>query len=133
MKVSVLLTTYNHEKYIAQAIDSALTQETNFDYEIVIIEDCSTDGTRDIVISYQKRYPEKIRLVLAEKNECDNTAFAAAFQASPARYIALLDGDDYWTSPHKLQRQAEFLDAHSECVLCFHKVAVVYQDGSAAD
>ncbi len=129
-KVSVLLVTYNHEKYIAQAIESVLMQRVNFDYEIVIIEDCSTDSTRDIVVDFQKRYPDRIRLVLAEKNKCTNEDFAAAFQASPSQYIAWLDGDDYWTSPHKLQRQADFLDAHPECAICFHNVVAFYEDGS---
>src|ERR687898_2899816 len=68
MKVSVLLTTYNHEKWIAQAIESTLMQQTNFDYEVVIMEDRSTDSTRDIVVDFQRRYPDRIRLILSEKN-----------------------------------------------------------------
>jgi glycosyltransferase involved in cell wall biosynthesis len=121
-KVSVLLTTYNHEKWIAQAIESALMQQTNFDYEVVIMEDCSTDSTRDIVIDYQRRNPDKIRLVLSEKNKCDNTNFMMAWQTSPSQYVAILDGDDFWTSAHKLQKQADYLDAHPGLALCFHNV-----------
>lgn len=130
MKVSVLLVTYNHERFIVQAIESVLMQVTDFEYEMVIIEDCSTDSTRDIVIDYQKRHPGKIRLMLAEENKCDNRAFAAALQASPSQYIAFLDGDDYWTSPHKLQKQVDFLDSHPECAMCFHNVTVFHEDGS---
>jgi len=127
MEVSVLVTTYNHEKYIAQALDSVLMQETDFDYEIVILEDCSTDATREIVLAYQKRHPDKIRLRLATQNECSNKPFVEGFQAAPSPYIAMLDADDYWTSPKKLQKQVEFLDAHPECALCFHNALRIYE------
>ncbi len=127
MKVSVLVVTYNHENYIVQAIDSILAQEVNFDYEILIIEDCSTDRTRSIVLDLQAKYPERIRLSLAEQNECSNKRFATEFLASPAEYVATLDGDDYWTSPHKLQKQVDFLDAHPECAICFHSIQVFFE------
>jgi glycosyltransferase involved in cell wall biosynthesis len=130
MKVAVLVLTYNHENYIAQAIESVLNQETRFKYEIVIIEDCSTDSTRDIVIDYRKRYPGRIRLVLAEKNRNDNVAWARELIGSQSKYVALLDGDDYWTSPHKLQKQADYLDRHPECTICCHNVFAFYVDGS---
>src|SRR5919199_5418784 len=130
LKVSVLLKTYNHEKWIAQAVESTLVQKTNFAYEVVIMEDCSTDSTRDIVTDLQRRYPDKIRLVLSEKNKGDHTNFIAAWQSSPSQYIAVLDGDDYWTSPHKLQRQVDFLDTHPECAMCFHNVVILYEEGS---
>jgi len=129
MKVSVLLTTYNHETYIAQAIDSVLMQETNFDFEIVIMEDCSTDRTRDIVISYQRKYPDTIRLILSKENNCDNSNLVTAWLTSSSPYVALLDGDDYWTSPLKLQKQVNFLDAHPECAICFHNVTILYEGG----
>ena len=129
-KVTVLVTTYNHEKFIAQALESVLMQRTNFSYDVVVIEDCSTDSTRRIVIDHQRAYPDKIRLVLSENNRCDNVNFCGAFLESASQYIALLDGDDYWTSAHKLQKQVDFLDAHPECALCFHNVTVFYEDGS---
>src|SRR5436190_20736806 len=130
MEVSVLLTTYNHEKYIAQALDSVLMQETDFDCEVVVLEDCSADATQDILRTYQRKYPDKIRLRLAERNQHSNKAFAEEFQASPSPYIAMLDGDDYWTSPRKLQTQVEFLRGHPECALCFHNALRIYEDGS---
>src|SRR5438094_5921795 len=132
MEVSVLLSTYNQEKYIAQALESVLMQETDFDYEIVILEDCSTDATREIVLAYQKRHPDKIRLRLAARNERSNKPFAEEFQAAAGRYIAMNDGDDYWTSPKKLQKQVEFLDAHPECALCFHNALRIYEDENRA-
>jgi len=130
MKVSVLVMTYNHASFIAQALDSVLMQEINFDYEILISEDCSTDGTREIVIDYQKKIPGKIRLLLSEQNIHSNAVVARGIHAAKGKYIALLDGDDYWTSPHKLQKQVDFLDNHSECSMCFHNAQVFYEDGS---
>ena len=125
MKASVMMITYNHEKYIAQAIESALMQQTSFPYEIVIGEDCSTDGTRDIVIDYQQRYPDKIRLLPSERNLGGRENARRTRQACRGQYVAFLDGDDYWTDPSKLQKQVDFLDDHPACALCFHNVTVV--------
>ena len=130
-KVSVSIITYNHREYIAQAIESALMQETDFEYEIVIGEDDSSDGTREIVLAYKEKYPDKIRLFLNDREDViyingkptGRRNFANNFKHTQGQYIAYLDGDDYWTSPHKLQRQADFLDAHPECTICFHDVA----------
>src|SRR5262245_48465575 len=108
MKVTVLVMTYNHAGFIAQALDSVLGQEVNFTYEVVISEDCSADGTREIVIAYQKNYPDRIRLLLSERNLHSNEIVVRGLQAAQGQYIALLDGDDYWTSAHKLQKQVEF-------------------------
>ena len=130
MKVSVVTITYNHEKYIAQAIESILMQKTNFDYEYMIGEDCSTDGTREIVINYKNKYPDKIRLFLPEKNIGGILNFVQTLKPSQGEYIALLDGDDYWTSPHKLQKQADFLDSHPECAICCHDAELIYEDRS---
>lgn len=128
MKVSVLTITYNHEKYVAQAIESVLMQEVNFDYELVIGEDCSTDKTREIVVEYQKKYPNRIRLLLNEKNMGMNRNFVQTYHACKGQYIALLEGDDYWTSPQKLQKQVDFLDKHPDFVICFHNVQIIYED-----
>jgi len=132
MKVSVLMITYNHEKFIAQAIDSALMQQVNFDYEIVIGEDCSTDKTREILVDYQKKYPDKIRLLLHEKNLGGGGLYneLVVQKACQGEYIAWLEGDDYWTSPHKLQMQVDFLEKHPDCVSCFHPYLDVYENGS---
>jgi glycosyltransferase involved in cell wall biosynthesis len=132
MEVTVLLLTYNHEKYIAQALDTVLMQETDFDYEIVIIEDCSTDATRDIVKAYHQRYPDKIRLRLSEQNRRIPGPFAEAFDAVQTPFVAILDGDDYWTSRNKLQKQVDFLRSHPECVLCFHNALRMYEDQNRA-
>src|SRR5437762_5824365 len=134
MKVTVLVTTYNHEQYIAQALDSVLMQEINCDYESIIADDCCTDRTRSIVLDFQRRNPEKSRLVLPAVNlGCHgDRIFAQAFELAQGHYVALLDGDDYWTSPTKLQKQADFLDAHPECALCFHNALRIYEDENRA-
>ncbi|MBD1918183.1 MULTISPECIES: glycosyltransferase [Cyanophyceae] len=132
MKVSVLVITYNHISFIAKALDSVLMQDVNFDYELLISEDCSTDGTREVVLAYYNRFPDKIRLLLSKKNIRSNQVVARGINAAKGQYIALLDGDDYWISPHKLQKQVDFLDRHSECAICFHNAKVVHEDSSQA-
>ncbi len=131
-KVSVLVMTYNHAEYIRHALDSVLMQEVTFAYEILISEDYSTDGTREIVIDYQQRHPDRIRLLLSEENVHNNSVVARGLAAATGEYIALLDGDDYWTSKHKLQRQVDFLESHPECSLCFHN-AIVVDETSGGD
>ena len=105
IKVSVVMLTYNHEKYIAQAIESVLMQETDFHYEIVIGEDCSTDRTREIVIEYQKKYPDKIRTLLHAKNIGGNANYRQTYSECNGDYIAFLEGDDFWIDRKKLQKQ----------------------------
>lgn len=129
MDVSIAMITYNHEEFIAKAIDSILMQNTNFDYEIVIGEDCSTDNSRNIIVEYQKKYPDKIRLLLNEKNLGAFNNAKQTFESCKGRYVAVLEGDDYWVSPDKLQKQVDFLENHPECVICFHNATVIYQDG----
>jgi len=133
MKVSVHMLTYNHEKYIAQAIESVLMQELSFDYEIVIGEDCSTDNTREIVFHYHKKHPNKIRLLLHERNIGAISNHIQVLKACHGEYIAFLEGDDYWTSPHKLQKQVDYLDVHPDHSACFHAVRWFYEDGSQED
>ncbi|CAN5820236.1 MAG: glycosyltransferase [Gemmatimonadetes bacterium] len=132
MKLSVSVITYNHEPYIARAIEGILMQQTDFDYEIVIGEDCSTDRTREIVLDYQMRYPERIRTIIPERNlgQAGLRILVETLRELRGEYIARMDGDDYWTSPYKLQRQVEFLDSHPDCSLCFHNVLHIYEDGS---
>jgi len=136
-KVSVLMTTYNQENLITQAIDSVLMQVTDFNYEIVIGEDASTDRTREVVIDLARQHPDRIRVLLRdpevanrERHLLGKMNFLQALESCRGEYIAVLDGDDYFTSPHKLQKQVEFLDARKDCIICFHNVKAVYEDGS---
>jgi glycosyltransferase involved in cell wall biosynthesis len=129
-KVSVLMLTYNHGRFISGAIDSVLMQKTAFDYEIVIGEDCSRDSTRQIVINYALRYPDKIRLLLAETNLGMIPNLVQTLRECKGQYVALLEGDDYWMSTDKLQKQADFLDANQDCATCFTSARVVSQNNS---
>ena len=129
-KVTVVVFTYNHEPFIAQALESVLAQETSFSFDIVVLEDCSTDATREIVLEFERKWPTRIRALLSPVNKCDNQAFVHVVEHAQSLYIAVLDGDDYWTSTEKLQKQADFLDAHQDCTVCFHNVQIVYEDQS---
>lgn len=124
--VSVWMITYNHEEFIAKAIESVIMQDTDFEFEIVIGEDCSTDSTRQICIDYQKRFPSLIRLITSESNVGFAVNGVRTFKACKGKYIALLEGDDYWTDPRKLQKQVSILEHHPEFVACHHwqKIAV---------
>ena len=126
-KLSVLIVTYNHVPFIAEALEGALRQQVDFPYEIVVGEDRSTDGTTEIVLDYQKRYPDKIRVLLASENFGQYTGngrfnFIRTLRACRGEYVAFLEGDDYWTDPQKLQLQVEYLDQNSGCAICHHKV-----------
>jgi glycosyltransferase involved in cell wall biosynthesis len=122
-KVSVSIITYNQAEFIEKAVDSVLAQNTDFSYEIIIGDDCSTDGSREILLDYQERYPELIKLhmhkergegIAGWKNNITN------IESAQGKYLAFLDGDDYWMSEDKLQKQVAFMDAHPEYTLCFH-------------
>jgi len=129
MKLSVMMITYNHERFIAQALESILAQRVNFDYEIVVGEDCSTDRTRDILMDFHRRYPDRIVPLLRDQNLGIMHNFEATLGACRGRYLALLEGDDYWTSEDKLQRQTDFLDAHSDYAICCHRAQIVQETG----
>ena len=131
-KVSVCITTYNHEKYISQAIDSVLMQKTDFEFEILVGEDDSSDSTRAIVKGYSEKHPDKIRLFL---NDRENVIFIDGrptgrwnfinnIHRARGDYIALLDGDDYWTDELKLQKQINFLDSNHNYSGCFHDTLI---------
>jgi glycosyltransferase involved in cell wall biosynthesis len=130
VRVSVVLITYNHERFLAQALDGVLGQRTDFDVEILVTEDHSTDSTRAIIAEYAARHRERIRPMFSAKNLNTNEVGTRAIEAARGELVAMLDGDDFWTVPHKLQRQVEFLDAHPECSMCFHDVRVEYDDPS---
>jgi glycosyltransferase involved in cell wall biosynthesis len=127
---SALLTTYNQADLVEQAIESALAQEVDGGYEILIADDYSSDGTRNIAASYRDRHPDRIRLVFSERNMGANIVRAHGTRQARGAYVALLDGDDYWTSPEKIRKQVTYLNRHPECAICFHNALVVYDDGS---
>ena len=130
-KISVLMITYNHARFIRQALDSVLAQKVDFSYEVVIGDDASPDGTGAILAEYAGKFPDRIRLLLRPKNIGMNANLADTLAACRGEYVALLEGDDYWIDSEKLTQQAGFLDGHPECVSCFHNVIVFSDDAGA--
>ncbi|MDP4261651.1 MAG: glycosyltransferase [Bacteroidota bacterium] len=119
--------TYNQKAYIKEAVEGVLMQKTNFRIELIIGDDCSTDGTRDLLIKYRERYPKVIRLILhPQKNEGipGKMNFLSTLHAATGKYVALCDGDDYWTDRGKLQKQVDFLETNPEYAICCHRVYI---------
>ena len=123
------MVTYNQQRYIAQAINSVLAQRTTFPIEIVIGEDCSTDGTRQIVEQFAAAHPNVICARLAEQNQGVKANFVGALNQARGEYVVILEGDDYFTDPLKLQRQVDALDARPDWSICFHPAYCDYEAG----
>lgn len=128
MKASVAIITYNHERYVARALDGVLAQRTDFPVEAVVRDDRSPDRTGEIVRGYAERHPDRVRSLPADENLGPIPNLARVIAACTGEYVALLEGDDYWTDPDKLRRQVEFLDAHPDHSFCFHPVTEVGPD-----
>lgn len=128
-KVSIFMPVYNHERWVAQAIEGVMMQCTDFSIELVIGEDCSTDGSRDIVKVYKRKYPDSILLLLNEKNIGPSLNGNNILRHCRGEYIAYCEGDDFWTDPYKLERQVRFLDENQDYVACYHAVKVVDGNG----
>lgn len=126
--LSVCTIAYNVGPFIRDTIEGVLAQKVDFDMEYVICEDASTDDTAKIIQEYADRRPDLIRFTRNEKNLGLNPNFIKAMRQCRGKYVALLDGDDYWTDPNKLQMQVDFLEAHPECSFCGTATRVYYQD-----
>ena len=125
-KVSICMITYNHEKFIGQAIDGVLMQKTTFDFRLVIGEDCSTDNTRQICTDYKNKYPEKIILRLPEKNLGSLPNFVENLKicSKDFKYVAMCEGDDYWIDEYKLQKQVDYLEENADCGLVYTDIKI---------
>lgn len=133
--VSICCITYNHGKFIRECLDGFLMQETNFPVEIFIHDDASTDGTTGIIREYEAKYPDIIKPIYQTENQYSKGVRPIADLILPkaeGKYIALCEGDDYWTDPLKLQKQVSFLEANPDFTICFHKVNVL-KDGQLID
>jgi glycosyltransferase involved in cell wall biosynthesis len=128
--VSVCMITYNHEKFISQAIEGVLAQKTKFPFELVIGEDCSTDTTSGICRKYATDYPDIISLSAESVNLGAFRNGTKSLDACTGKYIALCEGDDYWTDPYKLQKQIDLLESHPESSFCFTKVDMLCEQSS---
>lgn len=127
--VSICCITYNHGKYIREAIESFLNQKTNFKYEIIIQDDCSKDETREIIEKYVKENKEIIKPIYHSKNEYKEIGAAGillkAMKACKGKYIAICEGDDYWCDNTKLQQQVDYMEKNPDCTFCFHDAKII--------
>ncbi|WP_242131686.1 glycosyltransferase family 2 protein [Aestuariivivens marinum] len=127
--VSICCITYNHEKFIEEALEGFLMQETNFEYEILIHDDASTDKTKSIIESYVLKHPEVVFPIFQKENQYSlgvrGIMARYNFPRAKGKYVALCEGDDYWTDPLKLQKQVDFLEKNKEINICFHSAQVL--------
>jgi glycosyltransferase involved in cell wall biosynthesis len=131
--VSISCSTYNHRNFISDALDGFLMQKTNFAFEILIHDDASTDGTTDIIKSYQLKHSRIIKSFIQPENihrkENKSELREPFVEARRGKYIAVCEGDDYWTDPLKLQKQVDFMEENPDYSMCFHKARVLDEDG----
>jgi glycosyltransferase involved in cell wall biosynthesis len=128
LKLSILCITFNQEQFIRQTLESIVMQKTNFEYEALIADDCSTDGTTEIIKEFQFKYPNIITPVFRTKNLGVMKNLIDLFSVTKSEYIALCEGDDYFIDENKLQIQIDFLDQNPNYTLCFHPVNVVFEN-----
>jgi len=132
IKVSISCLAYNHEPYIRQCLDGFLMQKCNFKFEVLIHDDASIDKTASIIKEYQAEYPDIIKPIYQTENQHSKgvkPTFAFNFPRCRGKYIALCEGDDYWTDPYKLQKQVAYMESNPECVLTGHDASIINQKG----
>jgi len=130
MEISIIVLTYCHEGYIGQALDSILNQETSLRYEVLVGDDASGDKTPEIIQEYAERFPDVIRPLLRKENVGASYNMWDLLRQAAGKYIAVLEGDDFWIDRHKLQKQWEFLESHSEYIGCCSKCQIVDEDSN---
>lgn len=130
--VSIICITYNHEKYIKYALDGFLIQETNFDFEILIHDDASTDKTASILKKYEGKYPDKIKIIYQKENQYSKgiSPIKLLLNKAQGKYLAFCEGDDYWIDKNKLQKQIDFLEKNSEYMAVYHNVLIVDENNN---
>lgn len=129
MKLSILLVTYNQAKYIEEAIDSILNQNIFFDYEVIIADDYSTDNTLELIKNKFSKTAIKYSILVSKFNLGISKNYQRGFQACTGDYIAILEGDDYWTDTNRLSKHVEFLETHAECIMSFNRF-IFYEENS---
>lgn len=128
--VSIAMLAYNHCQYIEKAIEGVLMQQTTFSYKIIIAEDYSTDNTREIIMGYQQKYPDKFKLILQEKNVGPQQNNHDLLVNLEGKYIAALEGDDYWIDVLKLQKQLDYMEQNPEISFTFHAAKTLENNGN---
>lgn len=132
-KVSIVAVSYNQEKYIRETLESFVTQQADFAFEVVIGDDKSTDRTPEIIAEYARAYPDIVKPILRTKNIGVQQNFIETLRAATGEYIAMCEGDDYWTDIHKLQTQVAFMDKNPDMALSFHPVRVFFEGNEEPD
>ena len=135
IKLSIVCITYNHERFIRDCLEGFIMQKTNFPFEILINDDASMDKTADIIREYETKYPDLFRCVYQTENQWGKKDVwnDILFPMVRGKYVALCEGDDYWTDPLKLQKQVDFMETHPDFSICFHPVTVHWDDNSRPD
>lgn len=131
-KVSVICTVYKHEAYLRQCFDGFVMQKTTFPVEVLVNDDCSPDHSADIIREYETKYPDLFRCFYQKENQYSKGLlpwFEVLLPNARGEYIAICEGDDYWTDPYKLQKQVDFMDKNQDYIACFHNTRVQYNDG----
>ncbi|OBI15429.1 hypothetical protein A5712_28300 [Mycobacterium sp. E2327] len=128
--MSIVSISYNHDAYIRQTLDGFVAQKTDFPMEVIVADDASTDSTQAIIREYANLYPHLFRPILRSKNAGVHFNLTDALSAARGEYLAVCEGDDFWTDPLKLSKQVAFLDRRPEVTVCFHPVRVICDDGS---
>jgi hypothetical protein len=131
--VSILCLTYNHAAFVAQALESFLAQDTSFEVELVIGDDCSTDNTLQVIETYRARFGPSLRVLPAAANMGVTRNFRRTYRACRGRYIAICEGDDFWRGSSKLQTQVDFLESHPAFVMAFHDATIVDAQGERTE
>jgi glycosyltransferase involved in cell wall biosynthesis len=132
-QVTVVITAYNHERFIEQAIRSALTQSTTFPVEILVADDCSTDGSPVIIERLFQEHPGRLKVLPRPKNLGISANLQDCREQAQGKYLAILEGDDYWVDSRKLQKMFDAMEAHPDWSMCFHGTRVFAEDGSRDD
>lgn len=136
LMVSIKCLAYNHEKYIRKTLEGFVMQKTNFRFEAIVHDDASTDGTAAIIREYAEKYPDIIKPIYETENQYskkDGSLTKIMHNACKGKYIAYCEGDDYWTDPYKLQKQVDFLEVHSDYVMCSHRYYSFIQEKNELD
>lgn len=133
IKISIIVITYNQEKYIRAALDSIFSQKTEHKVEIIIADDASSDETPSVIREFAEKYPKKVILITRKNNLGSWNNFIDAIRRASGDYIAICEGDDFWTDHEKLQKQVSFLERNKNYSICFHPVRVFYEGGEKDD
>ena len=130
-KVTIVCMVYKHETYLRECFEGFVMQKTNFSIEILVNDDCSPDGSAEVMREYEEKYPDLFHCIYQEENQYSKGKMAwweVLFPMAKGEYIAICEGDDYWIDPYKLQKQVDFMEQHSDFVACFHNARVQYKD-----